>query len=138
RYRAENAACSAGRSRLGGERGEGRSVDQLAGLRRIAPGQRLQRLALILALELLGAGMAVAETTVIGRITQHHGQRLAGLLEADMRLADQCAADPGAVAGRLARQRRQRQGREALAPVLHEETGKQDVADDLAVFFCYQ
>ena len=55
-----------------------------------------------------------------------------------MRLADQCAADAGAVEGRLDRQRRQRQGREALAPVLHEEPGKQDVADDLAVFFCYQ
>ncbi len=55
-----------------------------------------------------------------------------------MRLADQRAADAGAVEGRLDRQRRQRDGREALAAILHVKPGKQDVADDLAIFLGHQ
>ena len=55
-----------------------------------------------------------------------------------MRLADQRAADAGAMEGRLDRQRRQRHGRKFLAAVLHVKPRKQDMADHLAVFLGHQ
>ena len=117
---------------------ESRRVDQLAALRRFAPGDRLQRLALVVALEFSGALMRIAEAAVIGRLADDDRQLLAGLLQPDMRLADQCAADAGAVEGRLHRQRRERHGRKPPVAVIDIEPREQDMPDDMAVLLGHQ
>src|SRR5690606_25766201 len=124
---------------LSGEfRVESRRIDQPAAVGRLVPGYRLERLALVVALEFGGALMRIAEAAVVGRFAEHQRQLFAGLLQPDMRLADKRAADAGAVKGRLHRQRRKGHGRKTLAAVLYMKPREEDVADDLTLLLGHQ
>ncbi len=86
-------------------------------------------------IEARGARMRIAETAVILRVADDHGQLLAGILEAQMRLAHQRAADAGAVECRLNGERRQRHGRELALVLFDEKARKEDMTDDGAFLF---